>query len=90
MPTGVVAPTTIVMSELPEPGAGIVEGLKLTVVPVGAPVAVKLIALLNPPLMAEVIVLVPWLPWPTLTELGAADRVKLGGTVTVRVTVAVC
>jgi hypothetical protein len=34
-------------------------GLKLTVVPLGAPVADKLIALLKPPLTAEVIVEVP-------------------------------
>jgi hypothetical protein len=52
----------MVMVELPEPGAGIVLGLKLTVVPVGVPVADKLIALLKPPLMLVVIVDVPGLP----------------------------
>ena len=53
------APTVMVMVELPEPGAGIVAGLKLTVVPDGIPEADRLIALLNPPLMAVVIVDVP-------------------------------
>lgn len=49
----------IVIVEFPEPGAGMVAGLKLTVVPEGAPVADKLIELLNPPLIAVVIVEVP-------------------------------
>ena len=52
-------PTAIVIVELPPPGAAIVLGLKLTVVPLGAPVADKLIALLKPPLAAVVIVEVP-------------------------------
>jgi hypothetical protein len=52
----------MVIVELPEPGAGIVPGLKLTVVPVGMPVADKLIGLLKPPLMLVVIVDVPGLP----------------------------
>ena len=52
-------PTVIVMVELPEPGAGIVVGLKVTVVPAGMPEADRLIALLKPPLMAVVMVDVP-------------------------------
>ena len=71
-------PTVMVIVELPEPGAGIVLGLKLTVVPEGAPVAVRLMALLNPPLMAVVIVELPWVPCTTLSEAGVADTVKLG------------
>ena len=71
-------PTVMVIVELPEPGAGIVLGLKLTVVPEGAPVAVRLMALLNPPLMAVVIVELPWVPCTTLSEAGLADTVKLG------------
>ena len=59
VPTSVLAPTVRVMVELPEPGAGIVCGLKLTVVPVGTPVADRLIGLLKPPLTAVVIVDVP-------------------------------
>jgi len=49
----------MVMVELPEPGAGIVLGLKLTVVPDGAPDADRVMALLKPPLMVVVIVEVP-------------------------------
>ena len=59
VPTGVLAPTVMVMVELPAPGAGIVVGLKLTVVPEGMPEADRLIALLKPPLMVAVIVDVP-------------------------------
>jgi hypothetical protein len=78
------------MTELPLPGAGIVVGLKLTVVPVGIPVADKPIALLKPPLTAVVMVEVPWFPCTTLTEPGDAEMLKLGAAVTVRVTVALC
>ena len=56
---GVLLPTVMVIVELPPPGAGIVLGLKLTVVPVGMPEADKLIALLKLPLMVVVIVDVP-------------------------------
>jgi hypothetical protein len=59
VPGTVLAPTVRVIVELPEPGAGIGFGLKLTVVPDGTPEADKLIALLKPPLMAVVIVEVP-------------------------------
>src|SRR5271170_3350200 len=59
VPVGVLPPTVMVMVELPEPGAGIGFGLKLTVVPDGTPAADRLIALLKPPLMAVVIVEVP-------------------------------
>ena len=55
----VVLPTVIVMVELPPPGAGIGLGLKLTVVPEGTPDADSVIALLNPPLTAVVMVDVP-------------------------------
>ncbi len=54
-----LAPTVMVMVELPEPGAGIVCGLKVTVVPVGAPVADKVIELLKPPLTLVVMVDIP-------------------------------
>ena len=49
----------MVMVELPDPGAGIGLGLKLTVVPEGAPDAERVMALLKPPLMVVVIVEVP-------------------------------
>ena len=54
-----LTPTVIVIVEVPEPGAGIVAGLKLTVVPPGAPVADKAIELLKPPLSVVVMVDVP-------------------------------
>lgn len=59
VPTGVLVPTVMVMVEVPEPGAGMVEGLKLTVVPDGMPDADRPIAPLKPPLMVDVIVDVP-------------------------------
>ena len=59
VPSGVLVPTAIVMVEVPPPGAGIVLGLKLTVVPAGAPVADKLMALLKPPLTWVVMFDVP-------------------------------
>ena len=59
VPTAVPAPTVMVMVDCPEPGAGIVCGLKPTVVPVGAPEADRLIALLKPPLTVVVMVDVP-------------------------------
>ena len=59
VPVGVLDPTVMVIVEVPEPGAGIWVGLKLTVVPDGAPEADKLMALLKPPLIAVVIVDVP-------------------------------
>ena len=74
----------IVIVELPDPGAGIGFGLKLTVVPDGTPEADRVIALLNPPLIAVVIVDVPWLPCPTLREAGEAAIVKFACAVTVR------
>ena len=59
VPVAVLDPTLMVIVELPDPGAGIGLGLKLTVVPDGAPEADKLIALLKPPLTDVVIVDVP-------------------------------
>ena len=56
---GVLEPTVMVMVEVPDPGAAIGLGLKLTVVPVGTPEADRLIELLNPLLMAVVMVEVP-------------------------------
>jgi len=47
------------MVEEPEPGAGIVLGLKLTVVPEGIPVADRAMELLKPFVTAVVIVVVP-------------------------------
>ena len=59
VPVGVLDPTVMVIVELPEPGAGIGLGLKLTVVPDGAPEADKLMELLKPPLTVAVMLDVP-------------------------------
>jgi hypothetical protein len=59
VPAAVLAPTVKVMVEVPAPGAAMLLGLKLTVVPVGIPEADRVIALLNPPLMVVVTVDVP-------------------------------
>ena len=59
MPVAVLEPTLIVIVELPDPGAAIGFGLKLTVVPLGAPEADSVIELLKPPEIALVIVDVP-------------------------------
>jgi len=49
VPTTVLAPTLKVIVELPAPGAAIVLGLKLTLVPAGTPTADNDMALLKPP-----------------------------------------
>jgi hypothetical protein len=82
--------TAIVIIDDPAPGAAIGLGLKLTVVPVGTPVAESVIALLKPPLTVVVRVEFPGLPTTTDTDAGEAARVKSGAVTTVRVTVVVC
>jgi hypothetical protein len=78
VPVVVVEATIMVMVELPEPGAAMDVGLKLTVTPVGWPDADKATAELKPPEMAVVIVDLPLLPWTTDSEEGEAEMVKLG------------
>ena len=91
VPAGVVDPTVMVIPELPEPGAGMVCGLKVTLVPEGTPEAERAIALLKPPLTVVVIVDAPWNPWEIVTEAGDADIVKVGPCwITVRVNVVFC
>ena len=74
----VVDATAMVMTEVPAPGAGIDVGLKVTVTPVGWPVADRATAASKPPEMAVVIVDVPLLPCTTETAVGEAEMVKLG------------
>ncbi len=69
--------TVIVIVELPEPGAAIVGGLKLAVVPAGSPETDKLIELLNRPLMVLLIVEVPWLPCAKFRDEGEADKLNV-------------
>jgi len=74
----VVVATAMVMVEAPEPGAAMDVGLKLTVTPVGWPLAVKAIAESKPPETVVEIVDVPLLPSSTETEVGEAEMLKLG------------
>ena len=78
VPVAVLEATLMVIVEVPEPGALVDVGLKLTDTPDGWPVADNPIAELKPPETAIVIVEVPLLPWTTLTDAGDAERVKLG------------
>ena len=85
-------PTVKVIVEMPSPGAGIVCGLKLTMVPVGMPEADKLTEPLKPlPRMTKILEIPCW-PWATVRVAGTAVIVKLPfpAGVMVRVTVAVC
>ena len=78
------------MVDDPEPGAGMVLGLKLTVTRLGWPLADKAMDELKPPEMAVVIVEWPEFPGLIVSEVGAALMVKLGLVpVTVRETVVV-
>jgi hypothetical protein len=51
-------------------------GLKATVTPVGWPLADKVTAELNPPVVVLVMVEVPALPCATETVFGEAERLK--------------
>ena len=73
----------MVMVDEPEAGDVIDDGLKLTVTPAGCPVADKATAELKPPVTDVEMVEVPEWPTSTLTDVGEAEREKLGGTVTV-------
>lgn len=85
----VAAETFIV--DVPEPGAAMDKGLKLTVTPDGAPVALNATAESNPPEMALVIVVAAELPHSTVSEEGDALRAKAApaGEFTVRAIIAV-
>ena len=82
------AATAMVIVDDPEPGAAIDVGLKLTVTPLGWPVADNPITESNPPETAVVIVDFPLEPRATESELGEALMEK--PVVTVKVTVVVC
>lgn len=78
MPVVVVDATARVAVEVPEPGAATDVGLKVTVTPVGWPVAVKATAESKPPETAVVMVDVPLLPTTTETDVGEAASVNAG------------
>jgi len=66
--------------ELPLPGAASEAGLKLAVTPEGNPETDNETAELKPPLTVVEIVVLPELPWFTLSEVGDADIVKSAAT----------
>lgn len=71
-------PTLIVIVDVPDPGAAMEVGLKVTVWALPCPEADKLMAELKPPETAVVIVTLPELFRATLIVLGDALMVKLG------------
>lgn len=95
VPTVALAEAVSVSTEVALPFAGGVTGLveKAAVTPEGRPEALKVVAELKPPVLVTVMVLVPLLPWVTVTEVGEALTVKFGValelTVRARVVVAV-
>ena len=85
------APTEIVIADVPAPGAAMVLGLKLTVVPDGVPLADNATALLKLPPIVVVIVDNPCVPCCMLSDDGLAPTVRLDcPVVTVSETVVVC
>lgn len=81
-------PTLTVMVDVPEPGAAMELGVKVTLCALPCPEADKLIAELKPPETAVVMVDVPELLLATLIDVGDALMVKFGVVpVTVRDTV---
>ena len=71
-PSATPLPTLTFMVDVPEPGFRMVSGLKLTVTPVGYPVADKEMAESKPPEIDVVIVDVPELPLAMLIDVGDA------------------
>lgn len=92
MPVEAFRPTVTVIVDVPDPGAAMELGLKVTVCEPPCPEADRLIAELKLPEMAVVIVAVPEEFLATVIEAGDAERVKPAVTpeVTVSETVAVC
>jgi len=92
VPGVVVVATAIDIVDVPDPGAAMDVGLKLTVTPAAAAgtLADNAIAELNEPVMVVVIVELPLKPRPTESDAGDAEMVKVEGTVTVKVTLVYC
>jgi len=92
-PTVALEEAVSVKVEVTLPFAGGVTGLveNVAVTPLGRPLALSVVAESNPPVLVTVIVLVPLLPWVTVTELGEALTLKAGEVVelTVRAMVVV-
>jgi len=92
-PTVALEEAVSVSVEVALPFAGGVTGLveNAAVTPLGRPEALSVVAELNPPVLVTVIVLVPLLPWVTVSEAGEALTLKFGVAVelTVRASVVV-
>jgi hypothetical protein len=78
VPVAALVPTVSVSVEEPDPGAAMLEGLKLAVTPVGMPLAERATASSNPPETEEVTVELPLFPCVTLTDAGLAASSKVG------------
>jgi hypothetical protein len=81
-PFATVDATVSVIVVVPDPGAASVDGTKLTVTPLGCPLAVNATAELNPPLIEDVMVVVPEFPMTTTRLVGLAASEKIGAAVT--------
>ena len=68
----------MLIEDVPDPGEPMEVGLKVTVTPVGWPVAESATAESNPPEIVVVIVELPLLPSATETEAGEAAMVNAG------------
>lgn len=92
-PTVALEEAVSVSVEVALPFAGGVTGLveNVAVTPLGRPEALSVVAELKPPVLVTVIVLVPLLPWVTVSEAGEALTLKFGVAVelTVRASVVV-
>jgi hypothetical protein len=80
VPTVALEEAVSVRVEVALPFAGGVTGLveNVAVTPEGRPDALSVVAELNPPVLVTVIVLVPLLPWATVTDVGEALTLKAG------------
>ena len=81
--------TVKVTVEVPAPGAAMDEGLNLAVTPEGKLESLKATAALKLPAMVVVTVELPLVPLVTDSDVGDTETAKLGGTVTVKLTVVV-
>ncbi|MFZ0808530.1 MAG: hypothetical protein WAN03_20220, partial [Candidatus Sulfotelmatobacter sp.] len=82
VPTVALEEAVRVRVEFALPLAGGVTGLveNVAVTPLGKPLALSVVAELNPPVLVTVIVLVPLLPCVAVTEVGEAETLKFGVT----------
>jgi hypothetical protein len=73
-PGTAVAPTVIVSTLDPAPGAATLGGARVAVTPAGAPLTVSATALLNPPAILTITVDVPLVPCGTVNDPDGIDR----------------